>query len=63
MAARLEWDKESGRWLLLGTWRLGEVEPTGEKEWTPVVSRWPAFVDVRLTPRERMQDAKQEEGS
>jgi hypothetical protein len=47
MAARLEWDR---RWLMLGPWRLGEVEPT-PAGWVPIVSRWPARGDKRMTPR------------
>lgn len=56
MAARLEWNR---RWLMLGGWRLGEVEPSGAS-WTPVVTRWPALADERLTPREDEADARQD---
>jgi hypothetical protein len=56
MAAKLEWDR---RWLMLGPWRLGEVEPT-PAGWVPIVSRWPARGDKRMTPREDEQDARQD---
>lgn len=56
MAAKLEWN---GGWLMLGGWRLGEVE-SGGSAWTPIVTRWPAKTDEHLTPREDEADARQD---